>query len=112
MSENGELAVLPTDVVNAADWWPVADRAVRASAVGVDEGVVGHHRLGRLEAELGEETECVLERAGIGLGVLARVQLDVDQAAVVVEDAVEVVVADAAVAVGADAAAGHAMARE
>ena len=63
----------------------------------VDESVVGHHRLGRLETELGEEGEGPLERANVRVGVLAWMQLDVGDPRVVVDDAVQVVVADSTV---------------
>ena len=71
---------------------------LEAAAAEVDEGVVGHHRLGRVEAELGEETQPALECAGVRLGILARMQLDVGEATVVVDEAVQIVVAEAAVA--------------
>jgi hypothetical protein len=60
--------------------------------VPVDHRIVGHHCLRRLEAELGEGGQGALERARVRLGVLARVELDVGEPAVVVDDAVQVVV--------------------
>jgi len=74
------------------------EQPLEAAGVGVDEGVVGHHRFGRFEPEFGQLRECPLERVCVGVGVLARVQLDVGEAGVVVDDAVQVVVADLAAA--------------
>ena len=54
-----------------------ASSSLEAPAAPVDESVVGHHRLGRLETELGEEAQAPLERANVGVGVFAWVQLDV-----------------------------------
>jgi hypothetical protein len=73
------------------------EQLLEAVAVAVDHRVVGHYRLGRVEAKLGEEAQRPLERASVGLGVFARVQLDVGDPAVVVDDAMQVVVADPAV---------------
>jgi hypothetical protein len=84
----------------------------RGEAVGaaVDECVVGHDRLRRVAAELGEEAQGPLERVCVRIGVLARVQLDVGDPTVVVDHAVEVVVADPAVEVLGRAVAAHAVA--
>jgi hypothetical protein len=58
--------------------------------------VVGHHRFGRVEAELGKVGERPVEDGCSGVGVVAGVLLDVGVAGVVVDDAVQVVVADPA----------------
>jgi hypothetical protein len=67
---------------------------------------------GWVEAELGEVAEGALERARVCFGVFVPMQLDVRDAAVVVDDAVGVVVADTAAAVVLDPGAGDAMARD
>jgi hypothetical protein len=77
--------------------WRGAHRSqddLEALAARVYERVVGHHRLGRLESELGESRERTFEHAGGGLGVLARMELDVGEARVVVDDAMQVLDAD------------------
>jgi len=81
-----------------------------AAAVSVDHRVVSHDRFGRVETELREEAERTLERAQVCLSVLARVELDVGDPAVVVDYAVQMVVADPTVEILRRAVAGNAMA--
>ena len=81
------------------------------AAASIDERVVGHDRLGRIETEFGEEAQGTLERPRVRVGVLARVQLDVGDATVVVDDAVQMVVADTTVARDLAAIPGHPMPR-
>jgi len=104
-----DLAVPARRVDRRADVVDVSgvEQLAEAAAVSIDHRVVGHHSVGRVEAELGEEAECTLERACVRLGVLPRVQLDVGDAGVVVNHAMEVVVADAAVKVFRGAIAGN-----
>jgi hypothetical protein len=75
----------------------LAEELFEGPTMHVDEGVVGHHRLGRREPELGEPGDRSLEGARVGVGVLSRMQLEVSEPRVVVDDDVEVVVADGCV---------------
>jgi len=91
---------------------PVAgEQLLEVAAAPVNHCVVGHDCLWRFEAKLGEEAKRTLERARVGVGVFAWVELDVGDPAVVVDHAVEMVVADAAASVVVDAAAGRAVSR-
>jgi hypothetical protein len=74
------------------------EQFAQAAAVAVDHRVVGHQRFGWIEAELAEEGEGAAKCAQVRLGVFAWVELDIGEARVVVDDAVQVVVADSAVA--------------
>jgi hypothetical protein len=56
-------------------------------------------RIDDVEGTLREESERALERVDVGVGVLARVQLDVGEPAVVIDHAVRVVDAHPAVQV-------------
>src|SRR3954454_13233561 len=67
-----------------------AEQLGEAPRAGVDERVVGHHGLRRREAELGEVPERAGQAVGVGVGVLTTVLLDVEVAAVVVDDDVHV----------------------
>jgi hypothetical protein len=87
------------------------EQRLEAPRSGVDLGAVGHHRLGWAESELCEPGERPLERAGIGVCVVAAVQLDVGEAAVIVDDDVEVLPAHPAAAVVLVLAAERAVAR-
>jgi hypothetical protein len=69
----------------------------------IDLGVVAHHRLDWAHAELAELGDRALEAAGVGLGVLVRLLLDVHVAGVVVDDDVQVDPADVTVALRAPA---------
>jgi hypothetical protein len=53
--------------------------------VDVDERVVGHHGPWRAQPELGEVLDRVRQRAGVGVGILAVVLLDVEVAAVIID---------------------------
>ena len=77
-------------VADAAAGEELAQRAV----LHVAEGVVGHEPLGR-DFPRGEEGERPLDEGGHRRGPLVRMELDVGQARVVVDDRVRVVVADA-----------------
>jgi hypothetical protein len=93
----------------------VLEELVEATAVLVDERVVGHDGLGSADPEFGEERQGALERVGVGVAVLAGMELDVGDPAVIVDQAVEVVVAGATVtacAVAGDPMAGSAEAGE
>ena len=67
-------------------WFPAGDPAGSAAS-GVEAS----------DAEFGKVAQRALEGAEVGVGVLAWVQLDVSDPAVVVDDAVQMVVADSAV---------------
>jgi hypothetical protein len=63
--------------------------ALETRGVAVGEGVVTHYGLGRFEAELGEDGERAFQHPRRGVTVPARMQLDVHEAGVVVEHAMQ-----------------------